>query len=194
MNDGEIGAQIRRRRVQAGLSLSALAARSGVSRAMLSEVERGAKNPTIKVACQIAAALACTVSELLEEPTPAAFVLLRRDEQRVLNDARSGVERRQLSPALLRRGIELLRYTIPPRQETDVFPPHRPGVIEQITVLEGALQCRLGERAVRLEAGDALSFQADLPHAFASDGDVACVYILLIDQSDGLHGGAARDA
>lgn len=179
----ELGGTIRTRRARLGWTLDALAARAGVSRAMLSEIERGVKNPTIKVVCQIAAGLDCTVSSLLGEATPTAAEprVTRRDERRVLIDPRSGVERHLLSPAFQGRGIEVLWYEIPPGAETGTFPPHRPGVAEHITLVEGGLHCRLGEHAVQLEAGDSVSFPADIPHAFGNPGTTPCRYVLIID-------------
>jgi len=113
----DIGPVIRARRRARGLTLEALAAGSGVSRAMVSDIERGVKNPTIKVVSQIAAALDLSVSDLLEERLPAAaqgLSLVRVGERRVLVDPQSGVERHVLAPTFQRHGIEVLWYTIPP--------------------------------------------------------------------------------
>jgi transcriptional regulator with XRE-family HTH domain len=66
----ELGNNIRARRTEHGMTLDALAEKSHVSRAMLSDIERDAKSPTIRVITQIAAGLGCTISELLGEPTP----------------------------------------------------------------------------------------------------------------------------
>jgi len=63
----EIGGNIHARRLRRGLTLQDLADETGVSRAMISEIERGSKNPTVRIALQLAAGLGCTVSELLGE-------------------------------------------------------------------------------------------------------------------------------
>jgi quercetin dioxygenase-like cupin family protein len=167
------------------MTLDDLSASAGVSRAMLSEIERGVKNPTIRVVSQIAAGLGCTVSELLgETPSPAESVwVTRRAERRVLLDPRSGVERHLLSPAFQARGVEVLWYSIPPGAETGEFPPHRRGVFEHITVVEGRLRCALGEEVVHLLTGDSVSFPADLSHAFRNEGTTPCRYLLIIDSS-----------
>lgn len=174
--------QIRSRRAALGLTLDGLAERSGVSRAMLSEIERGTKNPTIRVVAQIAEGLACTVSALLGEPTPAAgeLVVVRAGERATLLDPASGVARAQLAPPLLRRGLEVLWYDLPPGEETGEFPPHRPGVEEHLTLLRGALDCRIGNRRLALATGDALWFRADVPHGFRNPGREPCAYLLLI--------------
>lgn len=182
----DLGNEIRSRRVAAELTLDALAARSGVSRAMLSEIERGTKNPTIRVLAQVAEGLGCTVSQLLGDPAPpaAALEVVRAAARRSLLDPDSGVERGQLAPALMRRGLEVVWYDLPPGQETGEFPPHRPGVEEHLTVVRGRLDCRIGDRRCSLAAGDALWFRADVPHAFRNPGSEPCSYLLLIDSGD----------
>lgn len=125
----DLGSNIRARRAKLGITLETLAKRTGVSRAMLSEIERDAKNPTIKVVCQIAEGLGCTVSQLLgeaEEPTHVMQVGRYGDRQ-ILVDAHSGVERHLLSPAFQRRGIEVLWYLIPPVKARERSHRTKPG-------------------------------------------------------------------
>ena len=86
----DVGAQIRARRQQQGLTLDALAQRSGVSSAMLSEVERSVKNPTVKLAWQIARALGCSLTELLDEPGAPT-----RLTRRVWSDSGPALRRRR---------------------------------------------------------------------------------------------------
>src|SRR4051812_33336787 len=105
----ELGQAIRDRRGALELTLEALAARAQVSRAMLSAIERGARNPTIKVLCQIAEGLHCSVSQLIGEQVaaePDDLTVVRTGERRRLIDPQSGVERHGLAPSFLRRGIE----------------------------------------------------------------------------------------
>jgi transcriptional regulator with XRE-family HTH domain len=179
----DLSAQIRERRLALGLTLEALASRTGVSRAMLSDIERGRKNPTVKLLAGIAEGLGCTVSALLGEDggAPAeAISVVRRDERRTLIDPRSGVARQAPAPALLHRGVEVVWYEIPVGQETGAFPPHRPGVEEHITVVEGRLRCLLGGHELTLETGDAVTFRADIVHNFANAGPAPCRYLLII--------------
>lgn len=183
MKEIDLGSSIHSQRTKLGLTLEELAERSGVSRAMLSDVERNVKNPTIRVVCQIAKGLSCTVSQLLGEETEGSkgIVVTRKNEQQVLIDPRSSVERHLLSPALLYRGLEILRYVIPPGQSTGSFPAHQAGVIEHITVVQGRLQCNLGVQEVLLEPGDSVSFNADVAHNFCNSGTESCCYFLVID-------------
>ena len=175
---------IKNRRKQLGLSLEALAQRCGVSRAMLSDIEREAKNPTIAITCQIAEGLNCTVSELLGEEKPAQALpwqVIRQSEQQVLVDPHSGVTRRMLDPTMLSRGLEVVWYSIPAGRDTGDFPPHQRGVVEHITVIQGQLVCILDHQELQLTTGDSLFFQAHLTHRFYNPGPDICHYLLLID-------------
>ncbi len=180
-----LGAAVRRRRLALDLTLDGLATRSGVSRAMLSDVERGAKSPTIRVACQIAGGLGCSVSDLLGGP-PAehgedAVSVVRERDRQVLVDPVSGVERHVLSPSSRRRGIEVVWYVVPPGKETGEFPPHQLGTREHITVVRGRLEGRIGDGEVRLTVGDSAAFPADIPHGFRNRGTEPCEFLLVID-------------
>lgn len=182
----EIGKAIQVRRNELKLTLEDLAKRSRVSRAMLSDIERGLKNPTIKLLCQIAEGLGCSVSELLGEPSALPgkkLGILRRDERQRLIDPSTGVERQLLSPPMVRRGLEIIWYIIPPGQHTGAFPPHQPGVEEHLTVVQGALECHLGEQEVLLAEGDSLFFQADVSHDFYNPGATPCTYFLVINSN-----------
>ncbi len=177
-----LGTTIRARRNRLGLTLEALAARAEISRAMLSEIERGTKNPTIRVVVRIAGALDCSVSELLGEPTPSTTertTIVRRADRRTLVDPRTGVERQSLSPSLLRRGAEVVWYHIPPGSCAGPFPPHPLGVEEHITVVRGELRCHLAGRQIDLREGDAVSFPADVEHQFRNVGAEPCQYFLV---------------
>ncbi len=178
-----LAATIRRRRLEAGLTLDELAQRSGVSRAMLSEVERGRKSPTIRVVCQIAAGLECTVSDLLDEPPATNVTVLRRQERSRFIDTASGVERHVLSTTLGSRSLEVVWYVIPAGRETGEFPPHRPGVVELVTVVAGKLELRLGGERFVLEEGDSASYSADVIHQYRALSRRKCELLLLIDSS-----------
>lgn len=174
---------VRRRRLDAGLTLEQLASRSGVSRTMLSDVERGHKSPTIRVASQIAAGLDCTVSDLLDEPPGARVTVLRKRERSRFIDPESGVERHVLSTSLAGRSLEVVCYVIPAGKETGEFPPHRHGVVELLTVVAGELELRLASERFVLKQGDSVTYQADVPHQYRALGRRTCELLLVIDSS-----------
>jgi transcriptional regulator with XRE-family HTH domain len=182
----ELGETIRTRRHAQGLTLDALSKRTSVSRAMLSEIERGAKNPTIRLVCQIADGLGTTVSELIGEAParePSVPVVVRPDERQTLIDPRSGAVRQILSPSYLRLGVEVLWYTIPPGEQVIGLPPARPGTVEHITVVHGRLNCAIGGQALPLQAGDSVFFDADTTRDFANPGAETCELVVIIDSS-----------
>ena len=180
----ELGEAIKARRLERGLTLEGLAARCGVSRAMLSEIERGAKTPTIRVVCQIAAGLGTTVARLIgEEPEgdERVPVVVRAAERRTLVDPQTGAVRQELAPAYLRHGVDVLWCSLPPGGATGTLPAQRPGAVEHVTVVRGALQCRIGGREVALGTGDSVFFEADLSRAFTNPDDEECEYLLIRD-------------
>ncbi len=186
MEPTDLGSRIRERRAALGLTLDELARRAAVSRAMLSDVERGRKSPTVRILCQIAEGLGSTASDLLGGPETGeggALAVQRREERSVLVDPRTGVERHLLSPAFLRRGIEVLWYVVPAGRSTGSFPPHRRGAEEHITVVQGRLTCWLGVHQVSLARGDSLFFRGDVTHEFRNPGPDSCHYFLIIDSS-----------
>jgi transcriptional regulator with XRE-family HTH domain len=174
---------VRARRRQLGLTLQTLAKRSGVSVAMLSEVERGRKSPTIRIACQIAEGLECTISDLLEVPPPPAILVQRRTERPRLVERKSRIERHVMAAPLRTHGIEVVWYVVPPRSRSGSLPPHRPGVLAHCTIVSGSLESRAGAERILLRKGDSMTYNADLPHAFRNPGQSVCEFFLVIDAS-----------
>lgn len=180
--EDEIGPNIRGRRGKLGLSLEALAKKSGVSATMLSEVERGVKNPTVKLAYQIARALDCTLTELLgEQPAPHVSITRARDA-RTFVDPASGVERTGQRSDLLNRHLEVAWYVIPPGQSAGEMGPNRPGLMEQILVISGTLTVVLGGERHRLAAGDAVTYGVQTTEYVNESGE-PCTFLLLSDSS-----------
>ncbi len=180
----EVGGRIRRERQRRRLSLEQVAARSGVSRAMLSAVERGRKVPSILIMDRIATALDTSIGRLLGEEERHRVILYRRGEHSVVVDP-SGWERRILSPVLPGVEFELMRTTLGPRVGAGSFDPHAPGSREYVAVERGALRLTINGTAVLLEVGDSIYYDGDCRHAFANPGDEPCVYYLAMDVSGG---------
>ena len=175
-----LGDRIRRQRAERGLSLAALALRSGVSRSMLSAVERGAKAPTVLVLDRIATGLGTSIARLLGEERSARVVVLRRQDQDVGRDP-SGWERRILSPVLRGVEFEFMRTTIGPRVDAGEFTPHASGSREYLAIERGMLRLVLDGAPYVLRAGDSVYYAGDCVHAFANPGDTPCVYYLVMD-------------
>ena len=184
----ELGDEIRARRARRGWTLEGLAERTGVSRAMLSEIERGTKNPTIRVVGQIAAGLGTTIAELIGEAVPATPQtpqIVRAATRQTLVDPQTGSVRQDLAPGYLRLGVEVLWFTLPPGASTGILPARPDGTVAHLTAVRGALHCLLGGDEVALDTGDALFCYLDRPHTFANPGDGPSEYLLIIDSRGG---------
>lgn len=165
-----------------GYTLLELSERSGVSRSMLSQMERDEKNPTITVLSQIAEALEMTVSQLIGEVEEKEAILIREEQAHHLYDQTTGYKRTVLSPAFPSKGIEFLRCTIPPGKGTGPLLAHKQGGKEYLHLVEGSLKIILAEqRSYRLEAGDSFYFEMDQPHRMENVGEEDCVYYVVID-------------
>lgn len=179
----DIGAQVRRRRLAQGRTLEELAEASGVSPAMLSEVERSLKNPTLRVAYQIARALGASLSELMDDGDLGAAEVVRAAERRLLVDPETGVERYALSPAMQARGLELAQYVLPPRCRAGEMGANQPGILEHVTVLRGTLTLHLDERELVLRPGDGATYAPQQTVEYQNDGRSVCEFLLLSDSS-----------
>lgn len=183
---GEIGPNVRRRRLAAGLTLEQLAEASGVSTTMLSEVERSVKNPTVKLAYQIARALRCSLTDLLDDGDGQPVHVVRAGQRRTLNDRETGVARHGLSPELLRRGIDLVLYELPKRCSTGEMGANRAGILEHVVVLDGTLTLVLGGDATVLEAGDGATYGPQTTTEYRNDKGRPCRFLLVADATRAL--------
>lgn len=179
----EFSTNVKNVRKLKGYTLEELAKKSGVSKSMLSQIERGDKNPTINIASQIAEALDETISSLLGEEQKRSVSIIRSHERLLYKDEKTKFERHLLSPPT--NDIEFILNKIPPLKETGGFPPHKKGVEEYIYVAKGKLQVQLGEepQVYTLEEGDSIYFEADIDHRFVNLSEEECNYFLIINSS-----------
>jgi transcriptional regulator with XRE-family HTH domain len=180
VSSGRLGGRVKELRRGRGLTLDELADLSGVSRAMISKLERGEKNPTLVVAAKLAEGLGVTLSRLAGMEERREVVLVPRERRMVMRDPETGFERQLLSPNFVGRGVEFIRNEIPEGSTSGAFPPHRRGVEEHIVVERGTLRATIGGEEYLLGEGDALYFEADVPHHFDNAGEGECSYYLVI--------------
>ncbi|MFE4672324.1 helix-turn-helix domain-containing protein [Streptomyces sp. NPDC056723] len=175
-----LGARIRHERQTKSLSLQGLADRSGVSRSMLSAIERGDKVPTVLVMDRIAAALGVSVSRLLDEQREAKVVFLLAAEQQTV-EKEPGWRRSILSPVLPGVDLEFGRLEFEPYTDAGTFTPHQPGWTEYVAVESGTLEITLGgSDRYMLQAGDTLYYESDVDHAFRNpEGEPTVAYIVM---------------
>ncbi len=177
------GAQVRRLRDAADMTLEQLAQRSGVSRAMLSKVERGEKSPTIGIATRIAHALDASLSELIGgSDTRGKVVVMRRDRRPVFRDPETGFERHIVSPAPGGTRVELLFHHLPAGASTGFLPAYPLGTEKHVAVTEGELVVVIDGAEHRLGTGDALFFQANVDHRFDNRTAAPCGYFLVVSR------------
>ncbi len=177
-----IGRRVRAERTRLGLSLEDVADRSGVSRSMVSEIERGRKVPTIVVLDRITAALGTSLTALVQPVETTQVVVLRRGEQQVVVDP-SGWHRRILSPVLPDVDFELMRTTIGPGIDAGTWQAHGAGSREYLAVEAGTLILTVDGTEHVLEAGDSIYHDGDCTHGYRNPGTVDCVYYLAFTRS-----------
>ena len=168
----EIGSRVRALREAMDLSLRDLADRCGVSAPMLSQVERGETSPTLAVAAKIAAGLELTLSQLLRLDEGDGVVVVRADD-RLAGGRGNGHRYEVLTPPLPGQRAEVSLHTLGPKAATGGPgdpPMHEPGSRETAIVLSGKVALVCDGVPHDLAEGDAVTFDADLPHHFENSG------------------------
>jgi transcriptional regulator with XRE-family HTH domain len=166
-----IAGRVRELRAAQGLSLDATARKSGVSRSMISLIERGESSPTAVVLEKLAAGLGVTLASLFDAPADAARApggpVSRREDQPQWRDPASGYARRNVSPPGVPQPFQIVEVHFPPRARVAFETGGRgPRVHQQVWVLEGTMDVTLGAECHRLRGGDCLAMQLDRPTMF----------------------------
>ncbi len=178
--DATIAVRVQALRQARGLSLAALAAASGVSKAMISRVERAQSSPTAALLGRLAAGLQCTLSDLLLEPAPAPRRLHLHAEQLTWRDPALGYRRRQVGPPDPATGVELVEVEL--QRRTRVSYPRWSGrpYAQRLWLLQGSLQVDYGDERFLLCPGDCLDMAVDRAVSFTAGADAACRYLLVM--------------
>jgi transcriptional regulator with XRE-family HTH domain len=174
-----IAATLQAARQAHGLSGGALADRSGVSRAMISKIERGETQPTAALLARLAAALGMTLSELVAQAEQDQQRLVRRREQPTWTDPDTGYVRRAVSPTA-GGPLELVEVELPAGAEV-AFPAEAYLLTHhQIWVLAGRLTFREGSVEHELGAGDCLQLGPPQACAFLNRTGEPCRYLVAL--------------
>lgn len=160
-----IAATLRALRLEQGWSLERAARETGVSKAMLGQIERGESSPTVATLWKIASGFRVSFTQLLEPMGPEEAAGVRHGRQDVWGEDAAGMQVMPLFPFEPTFGFELFVITLTAGAASESA-PHAPGVVEHVVVVEGALELCLGETWQRLEAGEGVRFAADQPHAY----------------------------
>jgi transcriptional regulator with XRE-family HTH domain len=168
-----LGPRVRALREAMDLSLRDLAERSGVSAPMLSQVERGETSPTLQVANRIAEGLELRLSQLLRLDEDGAVSIVRGSERRKGPSIAHGHTYEILTPPLPGQRAELSRHALAAGAVTGGPgdpPMHEPGSRETALVESGTVVLVCDGESHELQAGDCVTFDADLPHHFENPG------------------------
>jgi len=174
-----LGANLRRLRIRRGLSLERLARASGVSRAMLGQIELGQSTPTINVVWKIARSLSVPFSALISHCVRPRTAVLRGERAKVLTSADGSFISRALFPFDEARKVEFYELRLGP-QGREVAEAHPAGTTENLVVSAGSLSLLVDSERLSLEAGDAVFFEADVPHEYFNPGDRDTVMYLVM--------------
>lgn len=160
-----IGSNIREIRKQEGLTLEVLAERSGVSKAMLSQIEAEKVNPTVATVWKIARGLGVEINRLLRGGGAAVrrFQVTKRDEIMALDTDEDGLHISVLTPVQLVDDLEMYLLTLAPGRALRSG-PHFPRTEEFLTVIRGSIRVRAGDREASLGQGDFIRYQCDVDH------------------------------
>jgi transcriptional regulator with XRE-family HTH domain len=178
-----IATRVRGLRAAQGLSLEALAAKSGVSRSMISLIERGEASPTAVVLDRIATGLAVILASLFDPPAgpPPAGPVARREDQPEWRDPASGYIRRNVSPPGVPQPMRIVEVHFPPRARVAFEnAPRGAPVHQQIWVLEGEMEVTVDGECYQLRPGDCLAMHVDRPTMFHNRTRFPVRYALVI--------------
>lgn len=178
-----VGVNLRRLRMRRGLSLEKLAQKSGVSRAMLGQVELGQSAPTINVLWKIARALDVTFATLIQAREAGGPTVLKKAQAKVLTSHGGQFSSRALFPFDGPRRAEFYELRLAPKAQ-EIADAHAPGTLENLVVSEGQLELVVGRDTHRLDTGDAIVFEADVAHVYTNAGAKECVMYLVMTYAE----------
>src|SRR5437899_1547513 len=180
-----IADRVRELRAQQRLSLDGLASKSGVSRSMLSLIERGESSPTAVVLEKVAAGLRVPLASLFDAPKaapqPPRGPLARREDQPQWQDPDSGYIRRNVSPPKVPQPMHIVEVHFPPGARLAFENGARDQrVYQQIWMLQGIMDITLGDECHRLREGDCLAMELNQPTIFRNPTRKPARYAVVI--------------
>ena len=178
-----VGGNLRRLRVRRGLSLERLAKLSGVSRAMLGQVELGQSAPSINVLWKISRALGLPFSALLTARSAGGTQVLRGAQAKRLTSRDGTFSSRALFPFDEPRRVEFYELRLAARS-TEAADAHAPGTVENLVVASGVLELEVADERHVLVGGDVVVFEADRPHVYRNPSEHEAVLYLVMTYAE----------
>ena len=177
--------RVRRFRNQRNWTLAQLASHSGVSRSMLSQIERGEVNPTFQIAYRISQAFGISLGQLVDDSEPEAQIEVVKVSERPFDfdaELTSGI--RCLHPVYLEKNVELYEIVMEPGARIEST-AHLMGTREFLTVLNGQIEVNSGDQSAQLSKGDSARYPADVAHSLRNIGhDKAEAFLVAVYQAD----------
>ena len=179
-----IAARLRARLKQQENALENLADFAGVDPELLSAIVNGRRAPSIDVLWKIANALHVPFGSLIATPRRGGASVIRKSEANVLSSSGGAFRSRALIAFGEKPRVEIYELTIS-AGHVEQSQAHAPGTSENLLVVRGALEIVAGrEPAYRLEAGDAIHFDADVPHSYRALGEEDAQTHLILSYDD----------
>ncbi len=184
--ENNIGESLKALRIGRRLTIDQLAQASGVSRAMISRIERGEANPTAVLLARLLGPLNKSLSEFFAKPNEinSGQPLQRATEQSIWRDPQTGYIRRAVSPSGFNTGVDLIEVELPPRARVSFDPlPNVRSQSQYVWLFEGTLEMEANETVHRLEPGDCLYMTLNNRHVFHNPTDETCRYAVVLKKS-----------
>jgi transcriptional regulator with XRE-family HTH domain len=179
-----VSRNVRRLRTARGWTLDVLAARSGVSKGMLVQIEQDRTNPSLGTLTRIAEAYGVTLGALVELTLAPVVRRVRGDEAVDLWRGAGGSHGRLLFGSSTRPHVELWRWSLATGVGHDAD-AHQPGTQEVLHVEGGTLTLFVDGDPHEIPAGDSVSFTADRPHSYRNDGDAPLTFVMVVQPPAG---------
>lgn len=181
--ESAIGERLRLLRVAQSRTLDDLASASGVSRAMISRIERGEASPTAQLLSRLCAALDLTLSAFFAFSDGEGDPLSRREKQTVWRDPETGYQRRAVSPPNTASRVEVIDVEFPAGARI-AYPPEtaKAGMTQHVWLFSGALRMTVAGTVHDLGPGDCLYMSITEGHIFENTGDGPARYAVVLDR------------
>lgn len=177
-----VGRAVKQQREAVGFSLRTLAAGSGISASMISDIERGAKSPTVTTMVRLAHALGVSVAALIDGSAGLSpRICIQRRGEGAGGEHPARWER--LGPSASGSRIDFVRYQIPPSTVLDPAAAHAAGTVEHMHVAVGTVRVTVGDETAELSEGDSCSCRTDVPHGIENpDPSTGALIYLIVER------------
>ena len=170
---GAVAANMRKARLARGMSLRDMSAITGLSTALLSQIEREVANPTVAALTRIGQALDLSFAELTRTPALAPEIIRREQHDG------DGPRARMLFAMMERRRFDISEGVLPPHQ-AGVASDHGRGSVEHGYVVSGRCTLTIGDEVYQLDEGDAVRFSSAVPHAYSTGDEPATLLTVVV--------------